>query len=605
MTDFDTPLAAAFDHCQKTAAAHPGEIQKLVKLQEKNPAAFAEAFVEQMHHVMLMFKKEKSAENVVNFIIKFATHNKEHSEGGFSGSEFYLFLLDYLLTFTNVKERAVRYRCCQLLQGLLQNLGEDACIPDELFESYQNNLLERTNDKIPDVRLMAVQAIARLQDAENEDCPIVTKLTEMIQHDPTMSVRKAALSAVAISATSLTAVLSRTRDVKDDIRAEAYRILGEKILFSSFSREKLVDIVMDGLKDRVETVQKACADMLYENWFAQAKSLENLIHAFFAQDEEAEDPAFESRAIEASEIVIKKILEAMDRDGKRIRWDFLPASASMELTEEQVLIWRVHCEYAKAKIGKMANAADELEDLLPDIPLACLLIRKYEDNIFVCQELLKIASYIDLSDEGGRRILGGISRELLLSPTMSEEVIPLLMKQLARVYRNEHELIQLTLEIIADVREPLDMFCTEEAEMALQEQADRLVELNTLIEELQAEKEEHVENQEYAEAAKLKEELDKYQAEFDTLHATELDREDMEEYVYVRALSITEQLLSGTKQNLKHPGIAGLLEALLLPSVYNTNVAVRTSGLRCLGIFCLLDRYEFQKAGYLNNPSAK
>jgi hypothetical protein len=52
-----------------------------------------------------------------------------------------------------------------------------------------------------------------------------------------------------------------------------------------------------------------------------------------------------------------------------------------------------------------------------------------------------------------------------------------------------------------------------------------------------------VQKEDYDRAAKIKEEIRIAQTEFDTLRTHEMDREDMEEYVYLRALSITQQLL--------------------------------------------------------------
>jgi hypothetical protein len=118
-----------------------------------------------------------------------------------------------------------------------------------------------------------------------------------------------------------------------------------------------------------------------------------------------------------------------------------------------------------------------------------------------------------------------------------------------------------------------------------------MVELAELIESLVDKKEKLIKSEQFEKVLKVKEKLANAQAEFDTLRATEMDREDMEEYVYTRALTIAEQLLSGTRKTLHHAGIAGLLDALLLPAIFQSaNPQVRSNGLRCLGIYCLLDR---------------
>jgi condensin complex subunit 3 len=226
-------IADSFDRCQRTSAAHAGEIQKLRRLQDHHPREFASEFLECLHHVLPVFKREKSAENIVKFVIAFATSDKEHSEHGFTGSDFYLYLVEYLLNYTHVKDKGVRYRCCQILSGLLQNLGEDANLPADLFDLYSSTLLSRTDDKIPDIRAVAVEAVGRLQDVQNKECPIIRKLTQIALEDSSPAVRKSAVTHVAIQKWNLHSLLSRTRDVHDEVRVAAYQTLSKRIRYNS------------------------------------------------------------------------------------------------------------------------------------------------------------------------------------------------------------------------------------------------------------------------------------------------------------------------------------------------------------------------------------
>ena len=149
----EVELIESFDRSQRTAAAHPGEVQRLSRLHDENPTEFVGQFVKLVNHVLPVAKKEKSAENIVKFVIMFATHDREHQEqSGFAGSNFYLFLIEYLLEYLECKDRGVRLRCCQILSGLLKALGEDASLPTDLFDAYLEKLLRRTYDKFPDVR---------------------------------------------------------------------------------------------------------------------------------------------------------------------------------------------------------------------------------------------------------------------------------------------------------------------------------------------------------------------------------------------------------------------------------------------------------------------
>ena len=133
----------------------------------------------------------------------------------------------------------MRYRCCQLLSGLIQNLGEDANLPADLFDLYSSTLLARTDDKIPDIRAVAIEAVGRLQDVQNQKCPIIKKLTQIALEDVSPSVRKSAVMHVAIQKWNLDLLLSRTRDVNEEVRVAAFQMLSKRIRYTSLKGEYL------------------------------------------------------------------------------------------------------------------------------------------------------------------------------------------------------------------------------------------------------------------------------------------------------------------------------------------------------------------------------
>lgn len=70
-------------------------------------------------------------------------------------------------------DKAVRFRVCQLINKVLNNLGEEAQIDDELYDRIYVCMLERLRDKKPVVRVHAILAINRLQDPNDHDCPVI------------------------------------------------------------------------------------------------------------------------------------------------------------------------------------------------------------------------------------------------------------------------------------------------------------------------------------------------------------------------------------------------------------------------------------------------
>lgn len=67
----------------------------------------------------------------------------------------------------------MRFRISQLIHKILDNLGEDAKIDDDLYDKIYDCMLERLRDKIPIVRMHAVLALTRLQNPRDENCPVI------------------------------------------------------------------------------------------------------------------------------------------------------------------------------------------------------------------------------------------------------------------------------------------------------------------------------------------------------------------------------------------------------------------------------------------------
>jgi condensin complex subunit 3 len=63
--------------------------------------------------------------------------------------------MDFLLNLASAKDKAVRFRVCQLVAGVLNSLGPEAEVSDELYARMEEVMLERLRDKVPVVRAQA------------------------------------------------------------------------------------------------------------------------------------------------------------------------------------------------------------------------------------------------------------------------------------------------------------------------------------------------------------------------------------------------------------------------------------------------------------------
>ncbi len=122
----DYLLATVFDECQRTSSAHKKRIKSLNEVRLKHADSFDKEFFLHIDRILLVWKKEPSVERLCNFITSFVTSNEEGVQG------LAMALVKYLLDVADVKDKAVRFRVCQLISLIMNNLNEDAeieCLP--------------------------------------------------------------------------------------------------------------------------------------------------------------------------------------------------------------------------------------------------------------------------------------------------------------------------------------------------------------------------------------------------------------------------------------------------------------------------------------------
>uniref|UniRef100_A0A3Q2YWC7 Non-SMC condensin I complex, subunit G n=1 Tax=Hippocampus comes TaxID=109280 RepID=A0A3Q2YWC7_HIPCM len=179
------------------------------KLEDKT--LFHEEFVKYLKYAMIVYKREPTVENVIEFAARFAT-------------SFQSFLFNFLLESHKANSHAVRFRVCQLINKMLGSMAENAQIDDDLFDRIHQAMLVRVTDKFPNVRIQAALAMTRLQQPSDPDCPTINAFMLILENDTNAEVRRAVLSCIAISPCTLPRVLKRTRDVKENVRKLAYQV---------------------------------------------------------------------------------------------------------------------------------------------------------------------------------------------------------------------------------------------------------------------------------------------------------------------------------------------------------------------------------------------
>lgn len=70
-------------------------------------------------------------------------------------------LVTFILDCHDAKDKAVRFRACQLIHKILSNMDDEACIDDDMADCILQHMLKRLVDKMPPVRVQAVYALSR------------------------------------------------------------------------------------------------------------------------------------------------------------------------------------------------------------------------------------------------------------------------------------------------------------------------------------------------------------------------------------------------------------------------------------------------------------
>ena len=393
-------IREAFTEVQKTFGVHRKFILSLKATQDKNREAFEVEFFRCVNRLLLVFKREPSVERLVHFICSFATFSNK-AVG--MDEEFLSRLVMHLLQFTDAKDKAVRFRTCQVVSRVLSALSEEADLPEELWEKLEETMVPRLRDKIPVVRCMAVSALSRLQDPNDADDAIVSEYMNLVQNDASKDVRKAVLTNIGITSVTLPFVLDRVRDVRDDVRKHALVAISYKVHIKTLSIAQRCSVARHGLTDRHEAVRKCAVDMVCKRWLEMCGNNRIALLSMFDVEND-EQTGF----IVAETIAKHASSKSLIVSAESAKASLAPSGI---LTPEGALLLR-----AAARVAKASNASDDVfETIVPELTAFAVQLDAAvtSGSAFVVREMLKIAAMLDMSDESGRRRLLQAVRRIL------------------------------------------------------------------------------------------------------------------------------------------------------------------------------------------------
>lgn len=423
--DTERVVAQAFADAQRTQATHNRAIKALTRAYESGQDAFLLAFLHCLNRALVVFAREPAVERVVTFVAAFTAANADT----FSSP-----LLEYLVEHSRSSSKGVRFRCVQTIAAVIAALPENAEIADEVFEPLAECALARSRDRVPRVRAAAAGALCRLQStgmpAEDK---VASRLVEMLTCDNSAAVRKSALAAVAVTDGTFEAIMSRTRDVKEDVRKAAYLMLATKLSPYDLDVTERLDLLKAGLRDRKATVRESCAtELLLTGWLDNACSgnvfkLVELLGGYTEED---------------------LVLQALATVFKSSNHQHLLQNIEIDINNlslSDALVLRAMSQIKHADVA--------LDKYIPSALAYAEVLKYYAVDSFASNHLLALGNGLDLSDEAGRRVLETTLRDdFLKSMRVSHETVSPAIEALKAVsFSPESAVLSITQLVRDDV----------------------------------------------------------------------------------------------------------------------------------------------------------
>ena len=610
------PIQETFEAAQRSSVTHARGVEQLQILRASVGAeAFHTQFINMINFLLPVFKREPAVERCVEFVVRFCTsadaRDAEAATKAAAADEVdYESITDatlnvviaHLLTVCGAKDKAVRFRACQLISRIFNGLDEEAEVDGDVCDGVLSRMLTRVTDKVPVVRVQAINALARLQDPTDAGCEIIAAYMARMASDNSPEVRRAALHQIAVSKKTLPAIVARTRDTKEAIRRHAYRMIGDKVEVTALTIAQRMQLLECGLFDRTAAVKSACADMLCNSWLVSLG--QDPIRLLRCLDLGGETDAT------TCEQAIAAVLMRTGPTAKQAR-DFAA------LDPETALFWKAACAHARSNSVDKTTA---LETLLPGTTEYAAQVRDYAeraisahnntgqdktvseetvtgfDNAFIALQLLEIAAWADYGDEVGRRTMTAVARDLLGAEGLPAAFVTPLVRLVALLHPDHSDRLRLVAEVVADLREPLQCGPPGAAKQESRARELKMAALRVQLMTMQDKKEAAVAAEDYAAADAAKCELAKLEAEKDALvqantraaEPVRVRRDDPA--TWLACLTIVRELLASTRLPLTSPTMGTLVAGLIVPGVQHADPTVRNAAVRALGLCALLNR---------------
>ncbi|KAH9930810.1 nuclear condensing complex subunit [Amylocystis lapponica] len=472
-------------------------------------------------------------------------------------------LLTWLLRGFYARDKTVRLRSVTLAAELVVHLDE---LDEDVYASLRQGLVERALDKESSIRAPAIIALAKLLGGEDpnelpaDEPSILEVLLEILCCDPMSDVRRAAFLHIPLTACTLSALLTRVRDVDPAIRTLMFSILTptpapapgkanakavagvpiaklvhpRQLTLPNASRQDSA-VRAAAAKDRTVVAGLAEFLQLFDVVGREGTNRANALTALLTCGRNAY-----WRALTPQSALLAREAR-LERAG-------LPVVATLAfyLQEACNALFDAVDELAEARTLTESLSAEQAEDEDEEL-------ERMEDKVaragFVVGELLLLVVRCDFADENGRRKVFAVVREMLAHELLPEHLTEPCVDVLKETATGERELIRIVVETIAELRDDGDGDIVE-----------------------------HNGNDSMS--------GDTTQS---SMRSRSLRRRARADAVDMRCLGLCVAMLTRVDGSFdENSTLEGVLADLVLPAVKRKEVALRERGLVCLGLCCLI-----------------
>ncbi|KAJ7287535.1 nuclear condensing complex subunit [Mycena rebaudengoi] len=634
-------LGTIFDQAQSSVANHRKNCVALYKIHvkatitipadksKKNTTAmdqseFVEVFLDMVSRILGVKKGSATAERTVKFVAAYVQFINEKdleekakrqpsipsnsiSSGGIEdddtlASMFVASVLEWVTRGFVAKNKIVRYQTVHLVAEMILYLGE---IDEDSYLSLRESLIERsTCDKEPSIRVQAVAALARLVGSEDPgelqhgEKSILEVLLDVMCHDPSADVRRAALVHVPLTVVTLPIILTRTRDIDPLTRKLVYASvlqlrLGHPQHLTITQRE---EIVQTGLGDREPAVRLAAGKMV-ATWF-------DTVFADGSRPEHEVTWVGDDGGIMAAMISFLMLFDVVG-PGEVIAVDALLSLLTTrpdlfdvfvfsdeywkQLTPESVVLARVfleqcltaeredrlesaslpvvtafafHIQEAYNSLLAVLDDAEVQKALSGDEEVADDMEEELAKKEIILGELLRMAVKLDYMDEIGRRKVYTVTRDMLAHPQLPPSLIERCIDVLKEIMPSERELIRVVVEVIMELREYGDPDMNE-------------AQVHSLGND--------VTQSDVTQSTIPKERSFRWSKERHEMSVEEGIQADL---IDLRCLTLCIAMLERNFED--NSTLEGILADLIIPAVRRKELGIREKGLVGLGLCCLI-----------------